>query len=69
MFDLLFGKTPVANGCSRQVYVRSSRRSGVQVFTVYGDTEVCAIRALKEVEQQLPRPEPGETVEIKTYLG
>lgn len=24
---------------------------------------------MKEVELQLPRPEPGETVEIKTYLG
>lgn len=66
MFDWLFGK-PV-NTHSRQVYVRSSRR-GVRVFTVYGDNEVCAIRALKEVEAQLPRPEPGEEVEIKTYLG
>jgi len=67
MFGWLFGK--VANTHSRKVYVTSSRRSGVQVFTVYGDNEVCAIRALKEVEAQLPRPEPGETVEIKTYLG
>ncbi|MEG4503877.1 hypothetical protein QUA81_13520 [Microcoleus sp. F6_B4] len=68
MFDWLFGK-PV-NTHFRQVYVRSSRRSsGTQVFTVYGDNEVCAIRSLKEVEAQLPRPEPGETVEIKTYLG
>ncbi|MEG4594170.1 hypothetical protein QUB00_20515 [Microcoleus sp. F8_C2] len=67
MLDWLFGK--VANTHSRKVYVTSSRGPGTQVFTVYGDTEVCAIRALKEVEAQLPRPEPGETVEIKTYLG
>lgn len=67
MFDWLFGK--VANGYSRKVYVTSSRGRGTQFFTVYGDNEVCAIRALKEVEAQLPRPEPGEEVEIKTYLG
>jgi hypothetical protein len=67
MFDWLFGK--VANRYSRKVYVTSSRGQETQVFTVYGDTEVCAIRAMKEVERQLPRPEPGETVEIKTYLG
>ncbi|MEG4838382.1 hypothetical protein [Microcoleus sp. B9-D4] len=68
MFGWLFGTAKVANTHSRKVYVRSSRHP-TKVFTVYGDTEVCAIRALKEVENQLPRPEPGETVEIKTYLG
>jgi len=67
MFDWLLGQ--VANRYSRKVYVTSSRGRGTKVFTVYGDTEVCAIRAMKEVERQLPRPEPGETVEIKTYLG
>jgi hypothetical protein len=67
MFDWLLGKPQ--NTYSRKVYVTSSRHRGRQVFTVYGDTEVCAIRALKKVEAQLPRPEPGETVEIKTYLG
>jgi hypothetical protein len=68
MLDWLFGGKP-QNTHSRKVYVSSSRRRGTQVFTVYGDTEVCAILAMKEVERQLPRPEPGETVEIKTYLG
>jgi hypothetical protein len=67
MFDWLFGK--VANRHSRKVYVTSSRGTGTKIFTVYGDNEVCAIRAMKEVELQIPRPEPGETVEIKTYLG
>ncbi|MEG4576740.1 hypothetical protein QUA56_29295 [Microcoleus sp. N3A4] len=68
MLDWLFGTAKVANQYSRTVYVTSSRHP-TKVFTVYGDTEVCAIRAMKEVELQLPRPEPGETVEIKTYLG
>ena len=67
MFDWLFGTAKVANQYSRKVYVNSNRRP-TKVFTVYGDTEVCAILAMKEVERQLPRPEPGETVEIKTYL-
>ena len=67
MLDWLFGGKP-QNTHSRKVYVRSSRRA-TQLFTLYGDTKVCAIRAMKEVERQLPRPEPGETVEIKTYLG
>ena len=58
----------MANQYSRKVYVNSSRRP-TKVFTIYGDTEVCAIRAMKEVERQLPKPEPGEMVEIKTYLG
>ncbi|MEG4497035.1 hypothetical protein QUB05_07500 [Microcoleus sp. F10-C6] len=68
MFDWLFGTVKVANQYSRKVYVNSSRHP-TKVFTIYGDTEVCAIRAMKEVELQLPKPEPGETVEIKTYLG
>ena len=68
MLDWLFGTPKVANQYSRKVYVNSSRRP-TKVFTIYGDTEVCAIRAMKEVERQLPKPEPGEMVEIKTYLG
>ena len=68
MLDWLFGTPKVANQNSRKVYVNSSRRP-TKVFTIYGDTEVCAIRAMKEVERQLPKPEPGEMVEIKTYLG
>jgi len=67
MFNWLFGIAKVANQYSRKVYVNSSRRP-TQVFTVYGDTEVCAIWAMKEVERQLPKPEKGETIEIKTYL-
>ncbi|MEG4857075.1 hypothetical protein QUB75_04810 [Microcoleus sp. K1-B6] len=67
MLDWLFGTAKVANRYSRKVYVITSRHP-TKVFTVYGDTEVCAIRALKEVERQLPRPELGEEVEIKTYL-
>jgi hypothetical protein len=68
MLDWLFGTPKVANQYSRKVYVNSSRRP-TKIFTIYGDTEVCAIRAMKEVERQLPKPEPGEMVEIKTYLG
>ena len=67
MLDWLFGTAKVANRYSRKVYVITSRHP-TKVFTVYGDTEVCAIRALKEVERQLPRPALGEEVEIKTYL-
>ncbi|WP_445246879.1 hypothetical protein [Microcoleus sp. OTE_8_concoct_300] len=67
MLNWLFGTPQTVNQYSRQVYVNSSRRA-TKVYTVYGDTEVCAIRAMKEVELQLPQPEPGETVEIKTYL-
>lgn len=66
MFNWLFGSQQ--NTHSREVYVSSSRRP-TQIFTVYGDIEVCPIAALKAVERQLPPPEPGETVEIKTYLG
>lgn len=66
MFDWLLRKPQ--NTYYREVHVISSRRS-TQIFTVYGDTEVCPIAALKAVERQLPPPEPGETVEIKTYLG
>lgn len=68
MLDWLFATPKVVNQYSRKVYVNSSRRP-TKVFTIYGDTEVCAIRAMKEVERQLPKPEPGEMVEIKTYLG
>lgn len=68
MLNWLFGTPKVVNQYSRKVYVNSSRRP-TKVFTIYGDTEVCAIRAMKEVERQLPKPEPGEMVEIKTYLG
>lgn len=67
MFDWLFGTPQVTNQYSRKVYVNSSRHP-TQVFTVYGDTEVCVIQAMKAVERQLPKPQPGETVEIKAYL-
>lgn len=74
MFNWLFGTPQTQNTHSRKVYVSSTRHPS-KVFTVYGDTEVCAIRAMKEVEFQLPKPEPGETMryapasyEIKTYL-
>lgn len=66
MFDWLFGKAQ--NTHCRKVYVSSSRRA-TQFFTVYGDIEVCRIEALKAFERQLPAPEPGETIEIQTYLG
>lgn len=66
MFDWLFGKPQ--NTHYREVYVISSRHS-TKTFKVYGDTEVCPIAALKAIERQLPAPEPGETIQIKTYLG
>jgi hypothetical protein len=66
MLGWLFGTEKVANRYSRKVYVISSRHP-TKLFTVYGDTEVCAIRTLKEVEAQI-QTEPGETAEIKTYL-
>ena len=67
MFNWLFGTPEAQNTHSRKIYVSSSRRA-TQVFTVYGDTEVCVIQAMKQIERQLPKPQPGETIEIKAYL-
>jgi hypothetical protein len=63
MFDWLFGK--VANRYSRKVYVTSSRGRGTQVFTVYGDTEVCAIEALRKVASQLRHRNRGKRSKSK----
>lgn len=67
MFDWLFKSAPVANGCSREVRVTSSRH-GTKIYTVYGDLPVNSIHALRIVSDSLPDPEPGETLEIKTSL-
>jgi hypothetical protein len=70
MFNWLFGGAPqnTQKTYSREVRVRSSRKPEYQTFWVYGDTPVCELRALREVENQLS-PEEGESFEIKTKLG
>jgi len=68
MFDWLFGTEKPQNTHCREVHVISSRRA-TRTFKVYGDTEVGPLRALKEVAAQISPAEPGETIEIKTYLG
>lgn len=67
MLDWLFKPASVANGCSRKVKVTSSRH-GVKVYTVYGDRPVDSIDAIRIVSDNLPDPEPGESIEIKTSL-
>lgn len=67
MFDWLLGKAPARNQFSRNIYVFSSRRP-TQIFTFYGDAEICVLQAMKAVERQLPKPEPGEMVKITAYL-
>ncbi|MEG5063174.1 hypothetical protein QUB33_06070 [Microcoleus sp. B3-A4] len=67
MFNWLLGKAPATNQYSRNIYVFSSRRP-TQIFTLYADTEICVIHAMKQVERQLPKPEPGEMVKITAYL-
>ncbi|MEG4084552.1 hypothetical protein [Microcoleus sp. POL10_C6] len=67
MFNWLFGTPQPINQYSRNIYVFSSRRP-TQIFTLYADTEICVIHAMKQVERQLPKPEPGEMVKITAYL-
>ena len=67
MFNWFFGTTPATNQYSRNIYVFSSRRP-TQIFTFYGDAEICVIQAMKAVERQLPKAEPGEMVKITAYL-
>lgn len=69
MFDWLFKSTQnVTNGCSREVTVASSRH-GVRTITVRGDLPIDAIDAVRAVHDALPAAEPGETRNIKAYLG
>ena len=67
MFDWLFKPVPVAKGCKREVRVTSSRH-GTKTYTVFGDNPVDSIDALRIVSDNLPDPEPGESIEIKTSL-
>jgi hypothetical protein len=67
MFNL-FTQPQNTNTHCREVQVISSRYQ-TRTFKVYGDTEVCSIRALNEVVAHIPPAEPGETRQIKTYLG
>ncbi|MEG4397295.1 hypothetical protein [Microcoleus sp. BROC3] len=67
MFNWLFGTPQPINQYYRKIYVFSSRRP-TQIFTLYADTEICVIQAMKQVERQLPKPEPGEMVKITAYL-
>lgn len=67
MFDWLLGTSQPINQYSRNIYVISSRRP-TQIFTLYADAEICVIQAMKQVERQLPKPEPGEMVKITAYL-
>ena len=68
MFNWLFKPAqPVTNGCSREVKVTSSRH-GTNSYTVYGDLPVGSIEAIRIVSDNLPAPEPGESIEIKTSL-
>jgi negative regulator of sigma E activity len=69
MFDWLFkAAQSTTNNCSREVKVTSSRH-GEKTITVYGDLPVDAINAIRIVADSLPAAEPGETREIKAYLG
>jgi hypothetical protein len=53
----------------RDVHVISSRKP-TQVITLYSDGEICPIDALKYVEKNcISSSEPGEIVELKTFLG
>lgn len=67
MFDWLLGKAQPINQYSRNIYVFSSRHP-TQIFTFYGNAEICVIQAMKQVERQLPKPDPGEMVKITAYL-
>ncbi|TAE54382.1 MAG: hypothetical protein EAZ88_09375 [Oscillatoriales cyanobacterium] len=66
MFDWLF--KPTVNGYSREVEVRSSRH-GKKTVVLWADEPIGGIDALRTVANQLPALEPGESREIKTYLG
>jgi hypothetical protein len=69
MFDwLLKTAQGVTNGCSREVKVTSSRH-GIRTITVRSDSPIDAIDAIRIVADSLPAAEPGETREIKAYLG
>ena len=52
----------------RDVHVISSRHP-TRIVTVYSDCEICEIDALRAVDDKLPTPEPGESRQIKTFLG
>jgi hypothetical protein len=53
----------------RDVHIISSRKP-TRVITLYSDGEICAIDALKYVENNcVSLPEPGEVVQLKTFLG
>lgn len=52
----------------RDVHVVSSRHP-TRIFRCEADSEVCAIDARRAVADKLPAPEPGESREIKTFIG
>ena len=52
----------------KDVHVISSRHP-TQVITLYSDSEICEIDALRAVADKLPAPEPGESRQIKTFFG
>ena len=52
----------------RDVHVISSRHP-VRIFRCEADCEVDAIDALRTIADKLPAPEPGESRQIKTFLG
>ena len=64
MFDFLRPK----NQYRKDVHVISSRHP-TQIVTVYSDSEICEIDALRAVDNELPAPELGESRQIKTFFG
>ncbi|MEG4273823.1 MULTISPECIES: hypothetical protein [unclassified Microcoleus] len=54
---------------TREVHINSSRKP-TQVITLTSDTPICPIDALRYVDENFSvSREPGEVVELKTFLG
>ena len=64
MFDFFKSKDQY----QKKVHIISSRHP-TRIVTVYSDSKIDAIDALRAVDDELPAPEPGESRQIKTFLG